>query len=308
MSELNFRNITYRLMRLRRLILFSAVLPLPGIFLASLFGFGLGFGTGGGFVWILWILTVLALAIRFPNAWFDHLGLGLTLGLITFFSPFGVALGLGPISGTLLILVLLPAGWLALNNLLPGTLDNIPFLDQTATFSTRADLIPGDLTDELFLKPDQRRGLFRCGPAGKDGIFEVESLGFTAPEYDCGAIESDTKFRAKIIESDTRCQVTKCYVTDADGHVTTSTVYEEVTPSRSGSIYVKQEEHEDFSVLAAAGLWLNDAEADHFTAALDTRRNAPVRALRLLPQETLLTWSGARLSEWLAKSRTPSAP
>lgn len=304
MSELNFRNISYRLMRLRRLIGTAIALPLPGLLLASLFGFGLGFGTGGGIVWILWIAAVLILAIRFPNGWFDHLAFGLTLGFITLFSPFGVLLGLGPITGTLLILALIPAGWLAVNNILPGILDSIPFPDQKATFSARADLIPGDLTGELFLKPNQRRGLYACGPADKNGIFEVEALGYQMPEYDCGTIESDTKFRAKILESDTRCQVTQCFVTDAEGNVTTSTVFEEVTPSRSGSIYVKQEVHEDFSVLAAAGLWLNDAEADHFVAALDTRKNAKPRALRLLPQETLLTWLGARLSERSSKKGT----
>ena len=299
MPGLDIRTIAYRLWRLKRLIGVSVLLPLPGILFASLFGFGLGFGDGGGAIWLLWMVVVLALAIRFPNGWMDHFALGMPLLMIIALSPIARIMGVGPIGGLVLGLVVLVAGWLYANGKLPQLLDDIPLGTRKNAFSARVPVPASMLREAVFLKPDGVHGLHACGPANADGIFEVRALGYQLPDCPAAPENTEITFYAKIIESDATNQITQFYLDEGDGSA--GTVYEEIQPSPRGCHYAKEEVHDHFSVLAAVGFWLNEVEADHLTALLDHIQDKPVRALKLMPQDSLLTWVAEQIMERMSR-------
>ncbi|MEM9032254.1 MAG: hypothetical protein AAGB18_06365, partial [Pseudomonadota bacterium] len=186
MPELDFRTVSYRLWRLRRLILVSICLPLPGILFATLVDLGLGFGGGGGAIWLIWTLAVLALAIRFPNGWMDNIALGLPLLFVTFTSPIARIFDIGPFLGMILALIALVGGWLWINAALPAILEEIPLGDRKSTFLARVSLPASQLRDAVFLRPGGVHGLHACGPAEPDGLFEVKALGHQLPSASSG--------------------------------------------------------------------------------------------------------------------------
>lgn len=298
MGDLDLRTISYRLWRLRRLIAVAALLPLPGILFAGLFGFGLTYGGGGGILWFLWILAVFALAVRFPNGWIDLFALGLPLAAIIFLSPIARLFGIGPFSGTLLGLVTMAAGWFWINGKLPAMLDDIPMGTQKNTFRARVALPAKTLREALFLRPGARCGLHACGAAGADGIFQVKSFGYQLLDDTFTPTEGEIAFLARVVETGETTQITQYFL--AEDSLTASTTYEEVTPTRRGCSYAKEEVHDHFSVLAAIGFWLNDVEADHLTATLDFLNEQPPRALKLMPQDSLLTWTAQQVIERMA--------
>lgn len=299
MNELDVRTVTYRLWRLRRLIGVAILLPLPGILFASLIGLGLGFGGGGGALWLLWMLAVIALAIRFPNGWVDHFALGLPLLAITFLSPFARLFGMGPILGLFLAVLVMGIGWFILNSRLPLILSDLPMGTEKHAFRRRLSIPAQELRDALFLRPNAQCGLHACGPANSDGLFQVRAFGYRTLDSEFHVEESDIAFFAKVIESDETTQVTQYFLTE--GGVSAGTCYEEITPSRRGCVYAKDEVHDHFSVFAAIGFWLNDVEADHLTATLDFLAKKPPRALKLMPQDSLLTWVAQRMMERMAR-------
>ena len=299
MPDFNPRLVAYRLWRLRRLIIVSALLPLPGILFASLFGFGLGFGGGGGALWLLWILITFTLAIRFPNGWMDHFTLGLPLLLIIALSPIARIVGVGPIGGIPLGLLILGAGWLFASGALPAMLDDIPLGTRKNAFSARIAIPASTFREAVFLRPNGTHGLHACGPANAAGIFEVRALGYRLPDCPGGDDLPDITFYAKVVESDATSQVTQFFLDEGDGSA--GTVYEEVTPNQRGCHYAKEEVHDHFSALAAIGFWLNDAEADHLTAILDHIQDKPVRALKLMPQDGLLTWVAEQVMNLMSR-------
>lgn len=292
MTDLDFRTVSYRLWRLRRLIGVSALLPLPGILFAQIFGVGLTFGGGGGIILLLWIATVLALAIRFPNGWVDHFALGLPLAAITFLSPIAWLVGIGPLGGIALGLLVMAVGWFLINSRLPLILSDLPMGTQKQTFRAKTAIPADKLQEALFMRPNAQCGLHACGPAGPDGLFEVRAFGYRMLDDTFTPEDSGISFKAKVVERDERMQITQFFLDD--GKVTASTTYEEITPKRKGSVYAKEEVHDHFTAFAALGFWLNDVEADHFTALLDFLAEAPPRALKLMPQDSLLTWVAQR--------------
>jgi hypothetical protein len=299
MKDLDFRTVSYRLWRLRRLILVTALLPLPGVLLASLFGVGIGFGSGGGIVLTLWLAALTALAVRFPNGWLDHFALGLPLAIVTLLSPVASILGVGPVGGVAMSLLIMFVGWLGINSQLPMILNDIPMGTSKNAFHVRTKVPAKVLQEALFLRPGAQCGLHACGPADRDGVFEVRSFGYQLLDEGLRPTEGDIAFRAKVLESDGSTQITQFFVAGA-GEGTSSTTYQEITPKRKGCIYAKEEVHDHFSVLSAAGFWLNDVEADHFTATVDFVTEQPPRALKLMPQDSLMTWLMQQLMQRMA--------
>ena len=295
MRDLDLQSATYRIWRLKRLITVAVLLPFPGIFLATLIGLGLGFGNGGGAVWFLWILSVLALAVRFPNGWLAHFALGLPLAAITFLSPFAIILGVGPFIGSLLAIAILAAGFLWINMNLPMILEEKSLGNVQNTFETKARLPGETLRDAVFLRPDATSELHECGPANADGVFKIKALGYTfgdlMGEEGSGVIE----FYGRVTESDEFTQTTQYFIDDKG--TAASTILEEIIPLRHGCRYIKEEMHDHFSVYSALGFWLNDVEADHFTATLDHIKGRRPRAIKLAPYDTFLTWLTAQISK-----------
>jgi hypothetical protein len=303
MKELDVRTVSYRLWRLRRLILVTVLLPLPGILIATLFGVGLRFGAGGGILLMLWFAAVCALSIRFPNGWIDHFALGLPFGIITLLSPVASLFGLGPVGGVAVALIVMFVGWLWINAQLPLLLDEIPMGTSKNAFHVRTKVPAEVLREALFLRPGAQCGLHACGAAGPDGVFEVRSFGYQMLDEDFRPKDGDISFQAKVLERDATTQITQFFLAGEDGG-TSSTTYQEIKPKRKGCIYAKEEVHDHFSLLAAAGFWLNDVEADHFTATLDFIAKEPPRALKLMPQDSLLTWLAQRFMQRMAGDAT----
>lgn len=298
MPSPDIRTLAYRLWRLRRLIAVSALLPLPGLLFAELWGVGLTFGGGGGILWLFWIAASIALAVRFPNGWVDQLALGLAVLAIILVSPVARHLGVGPVGGLLLGPLLLATGWVWLNAVLPPMLDGVAMGTRTQRFVARVRMPAKDLRDTLFLRPGARCGLHACGPADADGIFEVRALGHPTLDDGLAPAEGETGFFARVVERDETTQTTRFMLDRKKG--STGTTLQQITPARTGALYVSEELHDDLSAFAVLGFWLNDVEADRFTATLDFARGLAPRALKHAPRDSLLTWLGRRVAERMA--------
>lgn len=286
MKSLTKRDVAYRLWRLRRLIVVTALLPLPGVLFAELVGFGLTFSGGGGFVLALWVVATLALAIWFPNGWTDNLNFALTLLAMTFLSPIAPIIGIDGTLGVLVGLAVLLAGWLFLSLNLPIWLDEQRLGQKTQTFRASVPVDPETLADTLFLRPNAQTGLYACGPANQEGLFEVRSIGIQGVNDVLENEPQEISFLARVVKRDRGGQITQFFTTEPP--LTSSTTDETITAQKSGSLYVKEEIHDHFTWFAALGFWLTDFERDHFTATLDFIQGAPPRALKLQHQDALL--------------------
>lgn len=291
MNPLSKRDVLYRLWRLRRLILVTVLLPLPGILLAGLFGFGLTLSGGGGAVLVLWTMATVALALWFPNGWTDNLTLALTLAGMTILSPIAPILGIDGVLGVIIGFLVLCAGWLALSMTLPEWLDgkSLGRIKQTFRRTVAAD--PEALRDALFLRPKARCGLYDCGPATKDGIFDVRLRGAGANAATGG---QEITCRARVLKRDKTAQVTQFF--SAEDPAISSTTQESIKAKDAGALYQKKDVHDHFSLFAALGFWLTDYEMDHFTATLDFVQGTPPRALMLQPDDGLLFFLGQRVT------------
>ncbi len=289
------RDALYRLWRLRRLILVTALLPLPGILFAGLFGFGLTFSGGGGVILFLWIAATVALALWFPNGWTDNLTFAMTLLAMTILSPIAPILGIDGVLGVFIGIIVLLGGWLFLSLTLPVWLDTQPFGQKTKIFRASAPVDPAKLQDALFLRPNAQCGLYACGAANQKGLFEVSSIGIQGLSETLQNQPMEIAFLARVIKREKNMQITQFFTKEEP--VTSSTTREIITPTKSGAAYKKKEVHDHFSWYAALGFWLTDYERDHFTATLDFIQDEPPKALKLQSQDSLLFYLAHRFAE-----------
>lgn len=296
MDGLELRDVAYRLFRLRRLFVFAVLVPLPSLLFADLLGRGLTYSGVGGMLFGLWILAVAAYIIRYPNGWMDLLAIAASLATVIFLSPFAALIGIGPILGTPLAALVAFVLWLYFNNQ-PARLDQIRLGTCSSTFRGRAPMPPEALREAVFLRPEAEIGLHVCGPADDQGIFEVRALGYHMLDTGFEPVPSEITFWARVIEAEDTRQVMQIFET-ALTH-SSSAVLQTLTPKGRGTLYEVEEIHDHFTVLSALGFWLNDVAADHFTATLDHVQGLPPRALKLMPQDSLLT----RTAQYFVKQR-----
>ena len=256
----------------------------------------------------LWYTIVLFHVIRFPQAWVDLLGLGLTVALILLIAPLGAALGLGALTGYPLALIAGFFLWMYGTNRIYA-LEALAWPQQNIHLRRRSALSPEAMRAGFFLRPDAQVGLYECGPANENGVFEVVSRG-AAPMVPLPCLEEDDttpalsedlqngvyRFWATVIRSEPDYQETM-FITEPDGEdMAVETTIQSLTPAKGGTLYEKSETTCGMGWVSGFGFWLNDVDADYFTATIDHITDRPVRAVRAAGHDTIITLLARRIT------------
>ena len=302
MSDLGIRDIAYRLFRLRRLIGVAAVLPLPALGLALLSQVPVG-----GWMALVWLGFVLLHALRFPNAWLELIALALTLAILFVAAPIGGRFGIHWLLGYPLALALGAVLWLVLSSALHG-FERLPWPFEVAPLRKHLRISPEAARAALFLRPNAQIGTYRCGPADKDGNFEVTvgppepAPGFRLSDlefggFDLPAAEPDAgfSFLAKLVHDDALSQEVLAVHKPGSDAQEVQTLIQTLEPAKGGTAYEKVETGEVMGGLSGLGFWLTDADADELSATLDQAAGRRSRALRDATQEPLQ----GRIGQWL---------
>jgi len=316
MRNLTFRDVTYRLYRLRRLVIVAMLIPMPFIALAIWTGVSVGWWLAA-----VWIAFVLIHSVRFPNAWIDQLAMSIGLAILLILAPAFGFIGLGPIIGYPLAMIAWFVIWMSLIGQITR-LDGVPFRREKFVLRRRSKLSPAEMRAAFFLRPNAQVGFHLCHEADENGVFMVEPQGISTigfqlgddfatdqtddqSDSECAALSQDFtpdfNFFATILESDETHQETVVLTnaTDDESEANVTSMIETITPAKNGAIYEKREYYDKFTLLAGLGFWLQDYNADHFTATIDHVSGKPARALRSAPKDSLLTL----LANWFISRR-----
>lgn len=323
MRDITLTDIAYRLFRLRRLIVILAFLPMPAIAFAGALGVTTGLGH-----WALWLVALLACAVRFPHAWVDMTGFALAFSAVLLAAPLGALIGLGFVFGHMLGALGLFFGGMMLTNRL-FLLEARPFPMKTLRYRARLRLPAGDLRAATFLRPDAKVGFYRCGPADDEGVFEVvpedltppdpfarrlndytdvievklddpgaeaEARPATQPDHDAAAEDHpfEMRFAACVMREEDWEQELLFMVSD-DEAAEPVALRQAIRPKKRGALYEKSETNEALGWITGAGFWLNDVQGDYLTAAIDTQTGSVPKAIRTAPQGSPLS----ALASWL---------
>lgn len=314
MQPLDRRTAFYRLYRLRKLVAIATLIPLPALVLAMSAGLPV-------FIWMMpvWYLAVIAHVVRFPHAWVDLLALALTLALMLLIAPLGRLLGIGLLAGYPLAFAAGFVLWMYICNRIYA-FESIAWLQQDTRLRRKSKLPVELLRDALFLRPDAQVGLCQCGPADENGVFEVVSTGAAGLPSLCsidGITEDERgseidhdlqngvfRFWATVIRSEPTYQETMFILEPDSEEACVETTIQTLTETASGTIYQKQESATGMGLVTGFGFWMNDVDADYFTATIDHVTGAPSKAVRAAPHDTLLLLLARRITrKRLAKLR-----
>lgn len=301
-KDITREDVFYRLWRLKLLIAAAAFLPVVFFGMAIFAGVWVGW-----WLWYIWVALVILMAVKFPNAWTDIMTMAATLSLVLFLSSFGGALGIGPILGTPLALLVGFGLYLALTNLV-FKLDHFPFPREVISLKKRLKVSPDVVRRALFLRPGARCGYHICGPADQGGVFNVETLdistysahcdSFAAVDEHSGAgIDQQIGYLAKIISRDATSQETVLVVdfsTDENDVVTLAQSIED--DGRGGTFYQSAETGMSMGLFTGLGYVLTEAGHDSLRAALDAEQGRPTPALLMASRDAPLY----ALARWFA--------
>lgn len=306
MQPLDFRIITYRLYRLRKLIAVASLIPFPALLAAMAADVSV-------YLWMmpLWYAIVLAHVIRFPQAWVDLLGLALAIALTLLIAPVGKLIGITALIGYPLSLVVGFALWLYICNRIYA-FESTPWPKQDTHFMRKTGLSIDEMRDIFFLRPNAKVGLNICGPANENGVFEVVSTGGGGMPELCSIdgvdhaglgteIDQDLqdgvfRYWATVIKSEPTYQETMFIIEPDSDEMTIETTIQTLTETKNGTLYQKQESTSGMGLVSGFGFWLNDVDADFFTATMDHVAGKPARAIRGAAHDTLLITLAQRLT------------
>lgn len=297
MSHFSFRTVSYRLWRLRRLIVVAALPPL--ILMAVLGALELPhslFGTAAGQgVMVAWLGLVCLHVLRFPNGWMETLALSLTVCILVLSEPvlpgllFGPVLSWGEMAllgaayllGGFAILMMMT---LVVCGLVGGTTDR-----EVVNVVRRVVPLPrAALFDALALAPDQHTGRKSTGPADEEGFFDV-SIRHSCPDRQ--TFENapfDVTFRAQVVPSEDGTH--QAVIREGNGQdMLVSVTSLRLTPAARGTLVEIAETCNRYNRMMILGFWMQDMMEDYLTDVVDFLRDRPARSVRAASHDTLMT-------------------
>ncbi|WP_095589042.1 hypothetical protein [Actibacterium ureilyticum] len=294
------QEITYRLYRLRRLLVAGSLLPLAGLAIgAQISGLG-GILTGWAPLAVagLGLAVLTALLLRFPNSMIEgvalSLSLTLTLALVPLidsrahFADLFLPGGGGGADAAVHMALAWMLGFFALVPAI-ALLDRVRIGQSTVVSTLRYDLAPDAAFDALTLKPDVTSPDRQTGTPDRDGFFDVTVWYDGAdPETFAPARQSHT-YRARIVEAAPLRQVTAT-VLQVQGRTSTSVSEVRVTPSDDGCLCESREVQDHLTLLSRMNFWLADYGADYLQGALDEAAGRESPALCRQSQRTFMGW------------------
>jgi hypothetical protein len=303
MQDLLLQPVIYRLWRLRRLFLFSLALPAAALLALYLLTQGEAVLLGGPPLLALVIFGILLLAgvmLRYPAAAGEVIICSLTLSCLILLSVFAERLAAreaGPLDGSnilgLLLIILFAAacvfvGTAALVTLL-SKLGPRPRLRWAVTH--RTDLPAETAYGMLKPTPNTSEQWRRFGPADENGRFGawITRADLLPKTVDAASDQGD---RPHYVVEVNELSPLSCSIISAlpDGRTEANILT--VHPEGSGSRVEVKAVHNVFTWWEAFVIvYLADLMTDYTIATLDAARGrTPVRAIQLLPFDSLTLW------------------
>ncbi|MEO1677393.1 MAG: hypothetical protein AAFU80_04455 [Pseudomonadota bacterium] len=268
----------YRLIRLRRLIVFAAVPPVLVLLVLALVK-----GQAAFYLLPLAVGLPFLHALRFPTAWIETLSVSITLAIaLVVAGTVRAGLGLDELALRLLALGALAAViFVIISLLLPVVLSRGEEVPVIGRASRRVRLTPDEARARLSLYPGRSDGQVTCGDLQEDGVFDVTLHPLGTPDA-----AFDLQFYAVILE-------------DAAGTLDIMAVEEETkettrtrstfTPARRGTRVDICETGAMMPWGLALGYWLQDHMADSLADEVARAEGRRSRANITAPPETFLS-------------------
>jgi len=320
----SLRDVAYRLVLLRRLILTST-----GLICAGLIGGSLLHQTGT--LWdalngalpviALCLLTSASLAVLFPGAWIDHMSMAsaTAIGLLFWPGIEAVLMQSGGIAGILLlgplVFILSTCVFMWLISVAHG---RISMGQQRLSSETILPAPAATVMAWEFPQPNQQSGRRKTGPADGNGVFPM-TFGFVFPEQKGSTIPqagADQAFEPdcylRIIERGKFHQITQYMMRECHGTQLTGASlveYLEVEPLSAQACHYRSEEvHDTWDLVTWIAAWLNDQNRDYLRDMKDGILGIPTCAVRGLPQVTPMSLLAAAMTRYgLAPPPDPDA-
>lgn len=300
---------SYRLFRLRRLILVALLAPL------AVWALILALKGPAAFALLPFaVLPVLLHVLRYPNAWMETLAVSGTMAiLLALTATIGPEVGLIGLAVRILGLLILGAILLlALTGLITGLIGLGPARGSTTRASRRSSLPADVLFSAITLYPGRQDEKTTCGPADAEGMFEV-LLHYDFDDPLCGIAEEmvedeplvavegelgeEEATAAVPFDGTVRLWAVVVHQSDGEHHVVsvdpetreTSATITRVVPNRNGTLVTLEERGVPMPPGYRLGFWLQDFIADHLTDEVDRAEGRPPRANRSAPQGMLVS-------------------
>lgn len=306
----SLQHVLYRAWRLRRLIALGTILPLLLFAFTGATGLGGPAGTATGLAVTLIMLLGLVggHAVLFPNAWEETLAFSCLLAIFAVF----VALLGGSVLAWIAFLIAAP--WFVMHaqarilTAFTNTSRQRPAIKARIRIEAPAEKV----RETLPLRPNREIGQFRCGPAGKDGVFPVwydmpvtdifDSFMPAGEDTATSAAEGVSPSFFALIDTDKMdVQKTLILTLDSEGRWQTDAIVEHrFKTSGNATVVTETETPSSFPLGQIISLWLNDFQKDGLVYLRDLIEKRETFALRAAHRWSILTltgkWVTARLS------------
>jgi len=308
------RDITYRLVRLRRLIVIASIFPVLGM-IGSIIVFGgeTWYFEPMNFLLVLaiWVMFICVYIVVFPFDWFEALVaaflLSVTLFGVSYFDDF-VALA-GPENrdsarhGTIVLIgVALNAAYLIIVCKLPSLTQRIPVGALKLKFSRRVKAPIDKLIPLILFKENTETEFHLTSEANANGVFSVSHRCIAPNHTTFVPEEQEDIFYAKVVERRGNTQITDTFLSNAEN--TEGTVSRGVTSIEEidGFIeYNNEEISNHFNLHALIGFWITDYPTDWLYRFVDAANGEKRRAICTLPRISFLSI----IARWIVRNRPP---
>ncbi len=308
---MNIDRLTYRIYRLRRLFLLSAVPPVLALWLMQSAGTPVT-----SVIYALGVLMPWAHILRYPNVWYETLSVSLVAAAVVCLAA-TVPAGTGAAAWLGYGLALLVLAFLVFICLVPVVaLASLRGAERAVAFRTRRwSRLPAEaLREKITAYPGRCDDTVECGPADKDGMFRMTQrnklAAFEAPpdaEAPAGVLQPKPDENGKVLveldsfaklgRSDAVCH--EVFVSHDEGR-NVSVSRHEFTRVKGGTLVEYAERATGLPTGNAIGLWLTDHIADFLTSEIDRAEGRATRSHRLAGHHQLIIDIARPLSRFCA--------
>jgi hypothetical protein len=314
---MQWRDVTYRLYRLRRLVAACIVVMIIG----AAIGIWIAGGKGAlaGPLPIIATLAVfgslhVAMALRWPNSPVGPLAYSIGVAvLLTAVIPLAAFVdanpkAFAPAVGTSIVFG--PFVWFLGAPLIGGLLlwltDFVPLRNQVTREAWQIDMAAEAAFDYFSLRPDRDTLLARNGPVGWDGFWDEHPTQLAPDPISSRLLARPQVVRIKELESSPLSQSLLVLIqapapSGSVGALRSVIIHLSATPSDKGAAITKITSIDRGTLGGLLMSWLGDTQGDVLTAHRDHLGGIAPRALCLLPIDSL----GATVHRYLHTDGTP---
>ena len=306
------RDITYRLVRLRRLIVIASIFPVLGM-IGSIIVFGgeTWYFEPMNFLLVLaiWMMFICVYVVIFPFDWLEVLVMAFLLSLTLFGASYFsdlVALarpekaGFAYFVAIVLMGIAIYVAFLSLTGNLPALGSKVKLSKLRYEYNARAEVPMDKLMAQILLKENVDTGFRKTSVAIKNGIFIVRRHLIFPNKKTFVPEETEFLSFAKVAGKGANTQVTE-FFKNWDDTVSCGCTEEKFEEKEGITTYYLSEAQCYSNLYSYIRTWILDSQADFFTCCVDAANGEKPRAMYTRQYIT----SHSIIARWMVKNRPP---